>query len=49
METEIWKKIDNYDNYEISNMGRVKNVKINRICKGCVSDGYIRVKLSKQK
>lgn len=41
---EIWKPIAGYDNYEVSNMGRVKNVKTNND-KRIVS---IRIKISKQ-
>lgn len=30
---EVWKKIPNYDNYYASNLGRIKNVKTNKILK----------------
>jgi hypothetical protein len=29
--TEIWKKIEDYENYEINNFGLVKNIKTNKI------------------
>lgn len=40
METEKWKTIDNFDNYEISNFGRLKNKKTKTILKGSVASGY---------
>jgi len=45
---EIWKKIENYEDYFISNLGRVKSTKNNKIkyLKLCVnSEGYYAVKL----
>jgi hypothetical protein len=30
---EIWKKIEDYENYEINNFGLVKNIKTNKILK----------------
>lgn len=29
METEIWKTVEDYSDYQISNLGRVKNIKTN--------------------
>jgi len=43
---EIWKSVEAYDNYNISNMGRVMNTKTGRILKcGANSNGYSIVKL----
>ena len=45
---EIYKKIDDYDNYEISNLGNVKNTDTGRILKpGKNTNGYYFVGLSK--
>jgi len=40
-----WRKIEGFDNYLVSNMGEVKNLKFNRIAKGCVKKqcGYVYV------
>ncbi len=44
---EIWKTIDDYPNYEISSIGRVKNKKTNKILKPYIhrDDGYDSVTL----
>ena len=43
-----WKKIDNYDNYSVSDEGYVRNDKTGRILKQCSArTGYSRVTLSK--
>ena len=45
---EIWKKIKNYDDYEISNLGNVKSLKSNKILKPSKSSsGYLQVTLCK--
>lgn len=45
---ENWKKIPDYENYEVSDFGRVRNVKTNRILKlRLVGSGYYSVNLSK--
>ena len=45
---EIWKKINGYDNYEISNYGNVKNIKTNLILKKRISKlGYVKYALCK--
>ena len=45
---EIWGKIKNYENYEVSNQGRVRNTKNNKILKLAISNkGYERVWLCK--
>lgn len=55
---EIWKVINDFNNYEVSNMGRVRRIKytdpasakkykIPRICSYIIDkDGYLRVQLS---
>ena len=46
---EIWKKIENYPDYEVSNLGRIKSYKQNKngkILKGKNSHGYIAIDLS---
>lgn len=49
---EIWKSIDGYENYEISNLGNVRSLNWNRtgrsqIIKPGMTKGYLRVCLSK--
>ena len=45
---EEYKKIDGYDNYEISNFGNVRNTDTGRILKTCKnSDGYYHLNLNK--
>jgi hypothetical protein len=45
---EEFKKIDDYDNYSVSNCGNVRNNKTGRIRKGCKDkDGYLLVNLYK--
>lgn len=47
METEAWVKILDFPNYEVSNLGRVKNVKSNRVMKLAFDKGgYSVVMLS---
>ena len=44
---EIWKDIAGYEFYEVSNFGKVRNTKNNKILKGSIrKDGYINFKLS---
>lgn len=48
MEEEIWKDIEGFDNYQISNLCRVKNVKFNRFIKPLLGKhGYLCVNLYK--
>ena len=50
MEQEIWKDIKNYEgNYQVSNLGRVKNIKLNRFLALTSKNekGYIKVVLTK--
>lgn len=43
---EIWKEIDGFNNYEISTLGKVKNVKTGRILKAANNGtGYLQVRL----
>ena len=45
-ENEIFKSIDGFDNYEVSTMGRVKNIVTDRILKQCINPhGYLQVYL----
>lgn len=60
MKNEIWKTIDGFDNYQISNLGRVKSLRRNRviglnkfvqeekILKQHIINGYSYVYLSKE-
>jgi len=43
---EVWTEVDNFENYEVSNLGKVKNSKTGRILKSCISAGYVIVGLS---
>ena len=48
LEKECWKKINSEENYQISNFGRVKNVKTNRILKpNLMRNGYLKIHLYK--
>ena len=45
---EQWKKIEGYENYKVSNMGRVRNTKTRQYLEGCVNNcGYVKICLSK--
>ena len=46
---EIWKKIKDYENYMISNFGRVKSLKRNLILKPEIRRQYYSVQLYKNK
>jgi hypothetical protein len=48
-DNEKWANIEEFENYKVSNLGRVKNIKTGRILKPCKSGGYIVVGLSKIK
>ena len=46
MEQEIWKTIDKYPGYEVSNLGRIKSYKMSeegRILQGKNSKGYVGI------
>ena len=47
MFAEVWKDILDYENYEVSNLGNVKNKKTGRILKSYNKGGYAVVGLSK--
>ncbi len=47
MEDLTWRIIKDYENYMVSDNGLVKNCKTNRILKPSTTDGYFRIKLSK--
>ena len=38
MQLEEWKEIEGYENYEISTMGRVRNITKNKILSPAVND-----------
>lgn len=47
---EEWRSISGYENYQVSNIGRVRNVSTGRILKECPDNrGYLRVGLCKDK
>ena len=48
-DNEKWTNIEEFENYEVSNLGRVKNKKTGRILKACNHGGYFVVGLSKTK
>ena len=48
-EEEIWKKIDGYENYEVSNLGNVKNSDTGNIFKLNTKNGYKYVTLRNSK
>ena len=44
-----WKKIDGYDNYEVSRFGRVKNMKTGDYLNGTVNNsGYLQITLRRE-
>lgn len=45
-DNEKWANIEEFQNYEVSNLGRVKNKKTGRILKPCKCGGYVIVGLS---
>ena len=47
---EQWKKIEGYDNYKISNKGRVRNTTTRKCLEGSVNNcGYVKIGLTKDK
>ena len=46
MEEELWKSIENYNNYEVSTFGRVKNINTNKIMKLTSKGGYLGISLT---
>jgi hypothetical protein len=45
-DNENWSDIEEFENYEVSNLGRVRNIKTRRILKTCNHGGYVIVGLS---
>jgi len=43
---EVWKHLANYENYEVSSFGQVRNKKTSRILKPAWKCGYMSVGLS---
>ena len=43
---EEFRIIKDYENYEVSNFGNVRNIKTGRVLKGVNSKGYLRVNLN---
>ena len=54
LEGEIWLPIEGYENYQVSNMGRLKSLNYNRtkqekiLCQRIFKNGYLFVKLCKE-
>ena len=47
---EYWRNIIDYENYEISNLGNVRNIKLNKLLKGSINKGgYRRIAFFKNK
>ena len=38
-ETEVWRNITGFENYELSSFGKVRNTKTGRILKACNKSG----------
>ena len=45
---EMWKKICDYDNYEVSSLGRIRNIKTGRVLKPVRRGRYLAVNLCDQ-
>ena len=45
MEEELWKPIENFENYEVSTLGRVKNTTTYRMMKLNSKGGYLCISL----
>lgn len=41
----MWKSVEGYSRYEISNLGQVRNIKTNKIINGTISQDYVCVSL----
>jgi hypothetical protein len=46
---EMWKPIENYGNYEVSSLGKIRNIKTGRMMKSCSKGGYSIVGLCNKK
>ena len=45
-----WKRVDGYDNYEVSKYGEVRNINTGNYLNGCVNNcGYLKICLTKDK
>ena len=42
---EIWKPIDQFPNYNVSNLGNIKNIITNKLLKIICKDGYCNISL----
>jgi len=45
---EIWRPIDDYPNYNVSNLGNIKNINTNKVLKINCKDGYNNISLSQK-
>ena len=47
---EQWKKIDGFENYKVSNKGRIRNTRTKKFLDGGVNNcGYVKICLTKDK
>jgi hypothetical protein len=47
---EQWKKIEGYENYKVSNKGRIRNTRTKKFLVGGVNNcGYVKIGLTKEK
>lgn len=46
LDDEIWKEVLDFPNYQISNLGRIRNINSNRILQPSLTCGYYKVRLS---
>ena len=46
LDNEIWKEVLDFPNYQISNLGRIRNINSNRILQPSLTCGYNKVRLS---
>ena len=45
-----WKRIEGYENYEVSKYGEVRNITTGKYLNGCVNNcGYLKIGLTKDK
>ena len=49
MVNEIWLPVENWSNYEVSNFGRIRNVKFNRVLKQYSDGNYLQTSYSQNK
>ena len=48
-ESELWKPIKDFDNYEVSSLGKVRNIKTQKILRSHERSSYSRVQLGRNK